>query len=368
MKIERPDREKGRVAIISGPFFVGLFLVVMIAGCELVDPNPGPKPINLFSGDAAPPAEDLTPATVERGDSLYRALCERCHGPEAIGTDIWPPSIQGKSGIHLLVREGVRGMPAFPSLSDSAIESIELYLLSLDTDRSDWTGVELYDFYCATCHGPEALGSSVYPGSIQGHRPIGPVVRDGFGEMPAIAIDNEKIAKIQEYIAGLGVDLSTVGGVEYFARECASCHGAEGEGTRRGPEIRNPVHPYATWVVRNGRRSIPQYSNDMPSWRTDALSDTQLGEMLAWLSSAPHPTDGERLYNRFCSNCHGKDARGGPVDKEVLKETDEFHEMVREGEGGNNYGDRDDYMPSWSRSELSDLEIDKMSAYVRSLR
>lgn len=346
---------------------VALFAVAFLIGCELVDPNPGPAPIQT-SGTFVEPEEDFSPASVGRGDSLFAALCARCHGDEGVGSDIWPPVIQGKTGISLLVRHGVRSMPAFPALSDSAIESIQRYLLSFEIDNSNLTGRELFDFYCATCHGLEGAGSSIYPGSIQGFIPIGPVVREGFGEMPRIGVDNDAISKIQQYLASLAVDLSTVDGEEYFSRVCASCHGAEGEGTRRGPEIRNPVRDYATYIVRNGRRSVPEYGNDMPSYASDALSESQLTELLDMLSRAPHPTDGLSLYNRFCSTCHGKDARGGPSDKEILEETNKFREQVREGEGGKNYGDREEYMPAWTSSQLSDDEIDRMSAYVRRLR
>ncbi len=365
--MKRAENKERTLSLKVANVAVALFMVAFLIGCELVDPNPGPSPVEM-SGTVGEPQEDLTPATVERGDSLFAALCARCHGDQGVGSDIWPPVIQGKTGISLLVRHGVRSMPGFPSLSDSSIQSIQLYLLSFDTDKSGLTGVELFDFYCATCHGPEAIGSSTYPGSIQGFRPIGPVVRDGFGEMPRIDVDNDIIAKIQEYLSGLAVDFSTLTGEEYFARVCASCHGAEGEGTRRGPEVRNPVRGYATYVVRRGRSSIAEYLNDMPGYDTDSLSDRQLTEILDFLGKAPHPTDGLGLYNRFCSNCHGKDARGGPVGEKILDETDEFREKVREGEGGRNYSDRREYMPSWSSSELSNEEIDKMSAYVRRLR
>ena len=341
-------------------------LLAMVVGCELVDPNPGPSRVEL-SGSAPTPVEDFTPATVERGDSLYTALCERCHGPEGTGTDIWEPEIQGKTGVSYLVRYGVRSMPAFPTLSDSALESLQLYLLSFGIDNSSHGGEDLYNFYCATCHGEEGAGSTVYPGSIQSFSPIYTSVHDGYGEMPAMRISDTMIARIQEYLSGFPVDFRSLGGVEYFGRVCASCHGADGEGTRRGPEIRNAVDDYAKYVIRHGRTS-PDYIHDMPRYTADSLSDSQLEGILDWLAAKPHPTDGLGLYNRFCANCHGKDARGGPVDKGLLDQTSGFHGPVRSGKGGNSYGSRDDYMPSWTSSELSDEEIDRMSAYVRRLR
>ena len=366
---EELSGKKGMVGVPSRKaymFGVVATLFSVFVGCELVDPSPGPSPVTL-SGSAPTPIEDFTPATVERGDSLYTALCERCHGVEGTGTDIWLPEIQGKTGVSYLVRYGVRSMPSFPTLSDSAIESLQLYLLSFGVDNSTLDGEEIYNFYCATCHGAEGSGSSLYSGSIASFSPILPAVQSGYGEMPAMRISDQMISRVQEYLSGFPVNFQSLGGVEYYGRVCASCHGAEGEGTRRGPEIRNPVNGYATYVVRQGRRSR-DYIHNMPSYRTDSLSSPQLQEILAWLSAKPHPTDGLGLYNRFCANCHGKDARGGPTGKSIIGNTSSFLGPVRSGKEGNNYGDRGEYMPSWKSSELSDLEVDKMSAYVRRLR
>ena len=70
----------------------------------------------------------------------------------------------------------------------------------------------------------------------------------------------------------------------------------------------------------------------------------------------------------LCSTCHGFDGQGGPSDKEIVDEdSEEFYEKIREGHGDNKYAERREYMPSWSRSELTDAEIAKIIAYVRSL-
>lgn len=365
-------KEKVRIALLLLlPAFVVL-AAMLAAGCEILDPNPGPDPIAGPSGtngtnNQAPPA-DTTSATVERGAQLFAQLCARCHGDEGTGSPIWPPSIQGKIGIHDLVREGRRAMPGFPTLSDSSIASIELYLNSFQVDHGNKTGRELYVHYCSSCHGDEALGTSTFPGSIQDYSPIHSIVRTGRGEMLPLNIPDSLIDRIQEYLSSFNVDYSSLTGQEYFSRVCAGCHGKAGEGTQRGPEIRNPVAGYAKYVVRAGRPGLPWYTDLMPKYDVDSLSDRQLDEIVAWLRSATKPSDGAGLYNRFCANCHGKDARGGPVDKKIVDETGDFLEKVREGEGGTKYSKRTGYMPSWSTTEITNAEVQKMVGYVRGLR
>lgn len=369
-------RERKRIVIggrIRLPFLLLLAACAaagLIAGCELIDPNPGPSPLTGSGGSSSgtTPAADSTPATVERGADLFAQLCARCHGDDASGSPVWPASIQGKIGIHDIVRNGRRAMPGFPTLSDSAIASLEMFLNSFNVDNGNKSGQELFAFYCASCHGDEGLGTNVFPGSIQGYNPIHPLVRNGRGEMLPINIPDSLIVRIQEYLNTYQVDYSTLSGVDYYGRVCAGCHGSAGEGTTRGPEIRNPVTGYARYVVRAGRPGVPWFTDAMPAYTTDSLSDTQLNEIIAWLRTAAKPSDGAALYNRFCANCHGRDARGGPVGKSVLGETGEFLEKVREGEGGNNYSRRKDYMPSWSSGEITNAEVQAMISYVRTLR
>lgn len=350
------------------PLSVVLLFLASFAGCELLDPNPGPDPITGPTGGGNPSTRnDSTPATAERGATLFAQYCARCHGDSAEGSKIWPAPLYGRTGIGEIVHKGRRGMPGFPSLSDSAVASIEKFLSGFQVDFGSKSGRELYVTYCSSCHGDSALGTTTFPGSIQAYAPIHDIVRNGRREMKRLDIPDSAIAKIQEYLNSFKVDLATLSGAEYYARECAKCHGASGEGSPRGYEIRNPVIGYATYVIRNGRPGAP-FADSMPKYTTARLSQKQLNEIIAMLRSAEHPSDGAGLYNRFCSNCHGKDARGGVVGESLRGEIDEFGEKIREGEGGNNYADRREYMPRWPASEISEQEIHAMAEYVSRLR
>lgn len=158
-------------------------------------------------------------------------------------------------------------------------------------------------------------------------------------------------------------------GEAIYRERCMMCHGDTGAGSTKGPQILSPVIPYATYVTRTGRNDMG-YPDPMPAFAGE-LSDAQIGAVLAWLAQAPKPTDGAGLYTRFCGNCHGADAYGGRVEQdltsEIREEPEELREKVREGEGGNDYGDRTEYMPAWSAGALTDAEIALITSYIASL-
>ncbi|HEX2878491.1 MAG TPA: cytochrome c, partial [Polyangiaceae bacterium] len=105
-------------------------------------------------------------------------------------------------------------------------------------------------------------------------------------------------------------------GQEMFVAVCAPCHGSEGQGSPLGPELQHPVADFATWVVRSGRATT-SYPAAMASFAPAAVSDAQLDEIWAWLDGLPKPTDGQELYEDYCANCHGSDALGGRVGKNI---------------------------------------------------
>lgn len=225
------------------------------------------------------------------------------------------------------------------------------------------TGKELFELHCSTCHGLDATGTSVWPSSIAGFAPVAPIVSTGRGEMPRLEIPAAQVLLIQEYVLTLGPDISGMNGLEAYQVRCAYCHGAEGEGTEFGYQLRYEADAYSKWVARHGRRST-RFPTPMPAFAD--VSDAQYEEMFAWLGSFPHPEDGRGLYDRYCANCHGANAQGGPVGKEIAGEGFD-NEPIREGEGGSNFGDRGEYMPRWSRDALTDTELGLIRQYVSSL-
>ena len=157
-------------------------------------------------------------------------------------------------------------------------------------------------------------------------------------------------------------------GKEVYLKECAVCHGQEGEGNERGYPIRFPVESYAEAVTRQGRSGNSSFPIPMPGYSKEQISDVQLREMWSYLRSFPRPQTGKQLFETYCANCHGADGRGGFSGKDVVRETDDYREAIREGEHQRDYLNRKKYMPAYSPLEISLEEITLLRLYARELR
>ncbi|MDP2726072.1 MAG: c-type cytochrome [Dehalococcoidia bacterium] len=115
-----------------------------------------------------------------------------------------------------------------------------------------------------------------------------------------------------------------VKGKAVYAKSCALCHGANGEGVVGPPlaglaghmerlaQIPGFSMEEGLKTIRNG---IP---NRMPAFPPSILSDEDLGNIVAYLLTTP-PTTGQNLYENpsSCAACHGKRGIGGvgpPLD------------------------------------------------------
>jgi mono/diheme cytochrome c family protein len=74
-----------------------------------------------------------------------------------------------------------------------------------------------------------------------------------------------------------------IAGRKLFEQHCAECHGAKGDGTKRGPRLREPAIQQATageifWILTNGvvRRGMPAWSK---------LPEPQRWQVVTWLKS-----------------------------------------------------------------------------------
>lgn len=149
---------------------------------------------------------------------------------------------------------------------------------------------------------------------------------------------------------------------------CVVCHGAMGEGLAdKGPEIQHPVIDFSTWVVRNGRQH-PTIKDPMPKFTDAMLSEAQLQGIFAFLAGLPKPTTGKALYEDYCQNCHGADAKGGitmrPIDAEPVAT---FIADTRAGHHPGEFANRREFMPKWSAAELTDAQIRLIFMYVSGL-
>jgi len=157
-------------------------------------------------------------------------------------------------------------------------------------------------------------------------------------------------------------------GAMLYASFCSPCHGVEGEGTELGYEVRHPFREFSVWVTRNGRPGDEFENSSMSLYSDTTLDDAQLEAIWDHLESFPQPTTGETLYLDYCRNCHGDDARGGVVGKDISdKDFADSRERVREGAGLGAPGERMDYMPAYDLERLSDDELQQITEYIATL-
>lgn len=157
-------------------------------------------------------------------------------------------------------------------------------------------------------------------------------------------------------------------GEELFGQLCSPCHGPSGEGSALGYELQHPVREFSTWVVRNGRPGDEFENSAMAAYATTSISDASLEEIWDYLDAFPQPTTGEGLYLDYCRNCHGDDAGGGVVNKDISdKDFADAEERVREGAGLADPGARTLYMPAFGTDVLSDSELQMLMDYVATL-
>lgn len=156
-------------------------------------------------------------------------------------------------------------------------------------------------------------------------------------------------------------------GAEYFYSYCRGCHGAQAEGTHQAPQLHFIKEDYARWIIRNGRYNI---NGRMPQFGEASLNETQLDEIIVWLSSFERPTTGQGLYLVFCQHCHGAEGTGGEVRQDITNDISTpslVLDMIRRGSGGTDYLKRSDYMPARSEEELSDAEAQLIIEYIQEL-
>ena len=145
---------------------------------QVVLPSPSPKSI----GDALYP---LVPPSISNGLEIYQDNCEACHGELGFGdgekaadlpnpvTAIGSDEIARQSSPadwYRIISEGniERFMPPFNSLDTRAKWDVVAYIFSLSTTEEEQDlGYEVYQEYCAECHGETGNGEGTRASDLQ---------------------------------------------------------------------------------------------------------------------------------------------------------------------------------------------------------
>jgi ubiquinol-cytochrome c reductase cytochrome c subunit len=168
-------------------------------------------------------------------------------------------------------------------------------------------------------------------------------------------------------------------GHHLFGQYCVSCHGVGGSGiqpARQGqlaPSLRGVGALAADFYLRTGYMPL-QHVGIQPHRQRVFFDETQLQGLIAYVASLgpgpnvprPHPergnlSEGQSLFAEHCAGCHQIAAQGGYVTGAVAwpleKATPtQIAEAVRIGPY---------VMPTFSRRQLSDRQLDSIIAYVR---
>jgi ubiquinol-cytochrome c reductase cytochrome c subunit len=177
-----------------------------------------------------------------------------------------------------------------------------------------------------------------------------------------------------------------------YGRYCLACHGANGAGITRsppdsagfgpdreqrqfrglGPSLRGVGALAADFYLRTGYMPLPR-TGVQPRRRRVVLDERQINDLIAYVASlgtgpaipTPHPergnlSDGLHLFTDHCAGCHQVVAEGGYVTGAVPPPLEnasdrQIAEAVRIGPY---------VMPTFSRSAISDRELDSIIAYV----
>ncbi len=162
-----------------------------------------------------------------------------------------------------------------------------------------------------------------------------------------------------------------------YLRDCASCHGASGQGTPRGQSLREIGPAEAHYAITTGRMPIPdpgaQRQRRPVDYRPEEV-EALIDHMRSFLASRPDIPEvnvqsgdlakGGDLYLTHCAACHQWAGKGGALmgqEAPALQRSTptQVAAAIRSGPVG---------MPAYGEEVLSDHEVDSIVKYVLYLR
>lgn len=362
-----------RVLRMSGLALGLLTIVVLLAACGAT-PEPTDAPTSIPPTQApteepteAPSVAEPTemPATAEptmppeeaklfpaempsavRGAAVYSANCVSCHGEDGDGSGL--PGAANFTDLEFMrgekpaeffeaIRDGVEGsaMPAWgQTLDEMEIWDVLYYTWSLGTSPQEVAqGLALFGEYCVSCHGEAGDGSGLAGAA-------------DFTDQEFMANENpdEFFEKISEGVEGSAMP---AWGEQLSEEEIWSLVNYVWTFAYEYPAAADTPAPEATETAATE-----------PSPSPTTAPPTNTPEPVA---VEPDPAVGAQLWvEKPCSGCHGPEAMGGigPRLAGTILEFDEVLLRVRAGKAP---------MPAFSEEEISDLEVQHIFAWLKSL-
>lgn len=168
-----------------------------------------------------------------------------------------------------------------------------------------------------------------------------------------------------------------------FQRDCAICHGAQGQGSARGPSLTDVGTAAVDFMVRTGRMPPPNPALDRYDLTVDLphadpqYTESEIEALVEYTGTfvdgpeVPEvridealQAEGGKLFRLNCASCHQFAGNGGVL---IGDEAPTLHpntplevaEAIRIGPGT---------MPAFPERVLSDEEVDAIASYVHELQ
>ncbi|MBZ0291096.1 MAG: c-type cytochrome [Anaerolineae bacterium] len=285
-----------------------------------------PTEADILAAEAAAQTVNIARQTVDSTAlawtlPVFVEHCSECHGDEGQGTADAPQLnnayVRSMSSTQLaeIVGLGVRNtkMEGFSGrLSDAAIADLLALLqywdqvdgqasapLATEADIAavNETGQQLFETWCAVCHGTQGEGGAIAPSLND--IPQLPVdflvsrIRSGHNAMPPFAeanLSNGQLAVVIDYartnIIGAALPLPSEAelaqGQTLYTQHCAECHGAMGKGVPDvGPRLVTLPPMRAVEIINFARVGSAQ----TPAIPSSTVSDADLRLIVAYLHS-----------------------------------------------------------------------------------
>ncbi len=114
-------------------------------------------------------------------------------------------------------------------------------------------------------------------------------------------------------------------GQSLYLQSCATCHGAQGQGTASGPALTDAGAAAADFMLSTGRMPLAA-PGVQPVRKPQPLTNAQVEALVAYVASLGHGPDiptvvvdddqlasGARLYLNSCAACHGAQGQGDAI-------------------------------------------------------
>jgi len=260
------------------------------------------------------------------GQRLFSVSCAPCHGKSVAfsGERSELSEIIAQGGLHL-------SMPAWQgSLDADELDKLAAYVVD---PAQIPEGEELFKQYCSSCHGQRIPAAD----NTDQARQI--IATGGAHETMPIwgqILTDAQLDALVEYTFETSQGTSLEVGQEYFADNCAACHGDFGEGgpnPTRADDIIAPISSSEYLKTRDDLTLRSIIAQGQPNFGMSPfgsayggpLDDDQIDAIVAYLRSwesnppveLPPEVDTSKvslssaeIYSSLCAQCHGPDGRG----------------------------------------------------------